>query len=106
MMAFDRQKKHIARVEHTCFLCGRPIEKGTEYIRHSGEDDGEFFDNCYHEECVDLIDTFYKEEREDELTHDWIADWINDTYCQDCINLYDCNKSRIICKLEDGRDNK
>lgn len=58
MLEFSTQKTLTARKEHKCLLCGQKIGIGQKYIRHSGKYDGDFFDDCFHESCYDLIAKF------------------------------------------------
>lgn len=53
-----------ARKPHRCYLCGKPIAKGEEYLRRSSIEEGEGYRNAkMHTAC-------------EEQTHDWeIDDW-------------------------------
>lgn len=42
---------HMAAKEHRCFFCGETIEKGTDYIKRSGIEDGKFWRIRMHPEC-------------------------------------------------------
>ena len=84
MLEFETATQPKAQKQHTCYLCKGPIVCGERYFRHSGKYDGEFFDNCYHEECSDLIDSYCREFMEQEWDYDAIWEWLSDRYCHDC----------------------
>lgn len=45
--------KRKARVEHACYWCGQPIEKGTHYIGWSNVSEGRWQNTKVHCECND-----------------------------------------------------
>jgi len=102
MIEFETMAQPKARKQHKCYLCGYPIVYGERYFRHSGKCDGEFFDNCYHEECSDLIESYCREFMETEWDRDAISEWLSDRYCRDCRHGTeqddDCEVSVLLCR--------
>lgn len=41
----------IARKKYRCIWCGERIQKGDNYVRETGVNDGDFFAQKYHPEC-------------------------------------------------------
>ena len=57
---YNNTKISKSRKEHTCDLCRGEIKVGNAYRRESGKFDGEFFDNCLHTHCNNMIQWFIK----------------------------------------------
>lgn len=58
MMKFYNGHKLRAAKTHRCFICNTDIFLNELYIRCSGKYDGEFFDQCFHKSCKELLDKF------------------------------------------------
>ena len=50
---YNDAKTRKARKERPCIYCGEPIGKGDTYTFQSGNFDGSWYDNHYHQECFD-----------------------------------------------------
>ena len=85
MMDFSRSSKHIAKKPNKCFLCGGEIAAGEKYERYSGKYDGEFFDQCFHEDCIAILDKFGR-------------DWLYERVCYDCQKKECCEENVFRCK--------
>ena len=93
MMDFSRSSKHIARKPHKCFLCGGEIAIGEKYERYSGKYDGAFFDQCFHENCIAILDKFCRDQQDEEYQQDWVADWLYGRVCDDCPKKECCKEN-------------
>lgn len=98
MTEFQTQRTLTARKPHKCFLCGADIQIGEKYVRYSGKYDGDFFDQCFHTDCVYLLDKFCREQRDEEYSPDWVTDWISDRVCYSCEKKEDCEENCFRCK--------
>ena len=115
MLEFLTMTQPKARKQHKCYLCNYPIVYGERYVRFSGKYDGEFFDNCYHAECDELIDSYCDDVMDSEWDHDAIIDWLSDRYCRECQHGTnqddDCTVATLLCgriraKFREGRRRK
>lgn len=94
MGEFCKEKTPIARKEHKCDLCHRPIAKGERYVRIAQAEDGDFFDSKYHTGCYELVCDFIDKNivgceiyfNESDI----IAD-IESVACSECNRRLDCN---------------
>ena len=98
MMDFSRSSKHTAKKPHKCFLCGGEIAAGEKYERYSGKYDGDFFDQCFHEECIAILDKFCRDQQDEEYQQDWVADWLYVRVCDDCPKRECCKENVFRCK--------
>lgn len=48
-------RSRIARKQHTCTLCGEPIEKGARYFNRVGKNEGDFWETKMHPECEEKV---------------------------------------------------
>lgn len=98
MTDFERQDWRCARKSHKCSLCGETIKSGELYLRCVAMIDGEFYDNCYHEGCADILEAFDDEYGHgEEYTFDGVEDWLRDQ-CQDvCKKWQDCHCNVFRC---------
>ena len=99
MTNFERQDWRYARKSHKCTLCGETIQSGERYLRYVVKTDGEFYDDCYHAGCVDILEAFYDWNGHDrEYTFDGVEDWLRDQ-CQDvCKKWLDCRCNIFRCE--------
>jgi len=51
----------VARTEHKCYECQRPIEKGEKHHYYAGLVDGEFWVHKAHESCFEFLKRFSAE---------------------------------------------
>ena len=98
MMDFSRSSTHVAKKLHKCFLCGGEITAGEKYERYSGKYDGEFFDQCFHENCIAILDKFCRDQQDEEYQQDWVADWLYERVCYDCLKKEYCKENVFCCK--------
>lgn len=75
-----------ARKQHTCCLCGCPIEKGLQYIRQFQQED--LCTLKMHKDCFGLLSDFSEQEDYEEgvSSEDFINrvdDYVNDNHYQD-----------------------
>jgi len=98
MTEFQAQRTLTARKPHKCFLCGADISTGEKYVRYSGKYDGDFFDQCFHTDCIYLLDKFCREQQDEEYSPDWVADWISDRVCYSCGEKEDCEENCFRCE--------
>lgn len=98
MADFRRSYWRHARKLHKCSLCGEAIQSGELYLRCDEKTDGEFFDDCYHEGCADILEAFCEwNGRGNEFTHDHVEDWLRDQ-CQDvCTKWRSCHCNIFRC---------
>lgn len=82
-MDFYNSRKHIAKKEHICEMCGEKINVGEKYYRQSGKFDGEFFDRKLHIHCGNMMEEFCGEV-DNVFSWDEVTDYIQDNYCFDC----------------------
>lgn len=54
MVQVLRTAHPIARKRHSCMFCGNPIEPGQKYERQTNVYDGDVYDWCTHEECIEV----------------------------------------------------
>lgn len=52
---FYEEHVRVARKEHRCTACGKPIPIGTRHVAASGKWDGEVHTERAHEECLALL---------------------------------------------------
>lgn len=97
-MDFSRRSKHIAKKPHKCFLCGSEIAAGEKYERYSGRYDGEFFDQCFHGDCITILDEFCRDQQDEEYQQVWVADWLRGRVCDDCQKKESCEENVFRCK--------
>jgi hypothetical protein len=98
MMEFSRISHHVAKKPHKCFLCGGEIAIKEKYERYSGKYDGEFFDQCFHENCIAILDKFCRDQQDEEYQQDWVVDWIYARVCDGCQNKDLCAENVFRCK--------
>ena len=91
-----RREVKRSRVQHKCALCAEVIPQGSPYSRVSGKFDGEFFDNCFHASCEQLIANYCLAGGDDWYTNDFIYDWLSD-YCREC-EIKDCGRNVVRCE--------
>lgn len=98
MMDFSRSAVHVAKKQHKCFLCGGEIAIGEKYERYSGKYDGEFFDQCFHKNCIAILDKFCRDQQDEEYQRDWVEDWLYARVCDDCPKKERCKENVFRCK--------
>lgn len=98
MMEFSRSAKYTAKKPHKCFLCDEQIREGEKYERYTGKYDGDFFDQCFHEECNALLYKFAIDQQENEYSPDWVEDWLCERVCRDCSQNENCDKNVFRCR--------
>ena len=98
MMDFSRSSTHKAKKPHKCFLCGGKIAIGEKYERYTGKYDGDFFDQCFHENCIAILDKFCRDQQDEEYQQDWVADWLYERVCNDCKKKEHCEENVFRCK--------
>lgn len=74
----------MARKEHACYLCGRPIAVGQRHVRRVGTDSGEFVTTRMHEAC-------------EALTTEWI-EWDWECHDQAAFREYELGEPRCVSK--------
>lgn len=102
MSDFLNQKYSKANKIHKCEFCEKEIVKGEKYSYESGVYDGDFFTRKLCLECYDMMNTFCRENNENEFSWDWIEDWICDKYCYGCPNKDDCELIPKQCEIVRG----
>jgi ribosomal protein L24E len=55
MSEFQTSSTRKAQKQHKCQCCYKPIEPGTQYVRHAGCNDGDFYWFVFHENCGALV---------------------------------------------------
>lgn len=98
MMEFSKNSVHKAKKPHKCFLCGGEIAVGEKYERYTGKYDGDFFDQCFHESCIAILDKFCRDQKDEEYQQDWVADWLYGWVCYDCSKKDHCKENVFRCK--------
>ena len=98
MMDFSRSSAHKAKKPHKCFLCGGEIVIGEKYERYTGKYDGDFFDQCFHENCLSILDKFCRDTQDNEYQQDWVVDWLYERVCYDCPQKECCEENVFRCK--------
>lgn len=98
MLDFYSDKTVKAKKEHKCSLCGQKIEAGESYRRYSGKYDGEFFDQCFHENCTEILDKFCRDQQDEEYQQEWVAGWLYGWVCDDCPKKECCKENVFRCK--------
>lgn len=100
MTDFRRSEWRHARKSHKCSLCGETIQSGEFYLHCAAKTDGEFYDDCYHEGCADILEAFCDEcePTNGEFSFANVEDWLRDQ-CQDvCKKWQDCHCNIFRCK--------
>ena len=101
MLEFSTRRIQKARKQHKCNLCLDAIREGSIYIRETGKYDGDFFDECFHPICENIVAVCCYEEGWDEWDRYAIIEWLRDRYCRDCIHhgpvQDDCEHSVLTC---------
>ena len=101
MMDFSRSSTHKAKKPHKCFLCGGEIAIGEKYERYTGKYDGDFFDQCFHENCIAILDKFCRDQQDEEYQQDWVSDWLYGRVCDDCPKKESCEENDILKNYEE-----
>ena len=71
--ALISERSHMATKRYRCIWCGESIFAGTKYVREFSVYDGDVQKHCWHPECKDAANDFFREEGEDEF-----APWENE----------------------------
>lgn len=99
ILEFYNDKINTAKKEYNCEFCNKKINIGERYHRQSGKYDGEFFDRKLHTVCDKIISKYCKEEQEyEDISYDWIYEWLSDKCCYNCPKAEICNISTITCE--------
>lgn len=104
MLEFSNESCHTSRKVHSCTLCDEIIPVKTQYIRLSGKYDGQFFDDCYHTHCRQIVEDYCNENGEDEYVADEVIQWLNAEVCCNCKHSWygdgddDCETSVFKCE--------
>ena len=78
------RKIRSARKEHTCYLCGEKIEKGSQFTHYVGSGCDGFFSMDLHEDCYYVVEEYWAELYDqddgwdDEMVMDFVRESIND----------------------------
>ena len=98
MVEFFNERQHTAKKEHICALCRQKIKSGENYYRQSGKIDGDFFDNCLHKSCNDIIAKYCYVSEVNEWSPTDIRSWLRNDYCYDCEDYEDCDVAECRCE--------
>lgn len=79
-------------------MCGEEISVGEKYERYTGKYDGDFFDQCFHENCIAILDKFCRDQQDEEYQQDLVADWVYGRACDDCPQKDHCKENVFRCK--------
>lgn len=99
MIEFYREKEHVARKEHRCFLCGEKIKNGETHTAVALKFHGDFMHYRLHTSCAELVGTFCADYGDGEWTKDWIWDWIKEEYCYSCNQKETCERNKYRCEI-------
>lgn len=62
MSEFQKERLiRSAKKEHTCYLCGEKIEKGSMYRKMIGKSDDDFYSIALHTECHCMVEAYCAE---------------------------------------------
>jgi len=88
VLEFMNEKKHRAKKEYVCNICGWTIHAGEMYYRCAAKQDGELLDYCQHIHCRNMSVEYCNEQGESEYDRDTIDDYLHERYCSECEHGY------------------
>lgn len=86
MADFFEVKRRKAQKEYSCKLCSGKIEKKEFYLDEKGMFEGEFYNDKYHESCMDHINAYCDEYQRDTFSKEGLMDFLYDNNCYHCEN--------------------
>lgn len=94
-MDFYNRTTPKARKEYKCEYCNKPIHIGQIHSYETGKYDGDMFGRRLHFPCYKMMQTYCRNNREDEFTWDAVDDWLHDEYCYACDKYEDCGYGKM-----------
>lgn len=94
---FESRAQRRARREYVCDLCLGAIPVGQEYIRQSGIEYGQFYDEITHVHC-DALEMAYPGGGAREHTVEAIRGWVGNAVCPGCPERERCKENPFGCR--------